>query len=99
MDDKHQEPVTQSARDLLLDIELDATLRFGSRELPLRELLELGAGDVVELDRRVADPVDLIVGDKIIARGEVVVVEGNFALLVTEVAEPQLRLESIRAIS
>ena len=99
MDDQPQEPVPQSAHDLLLDIELDATLRFGSRELPLREVLELGAGDVVELDRRVADPVDLIVGDKIIARGEVVVVEGNFALLVTEVAEPQLRFKSIRAIS
>jgi flagellar motor switch protein FliN/FliY len=89
----------QSAHDLLLDIELEATLRFGSRELPLKEVLDLGAGDVLELDRQVADPVDLVVGDKIIARGEVVVVEGNFALLVTEVAEPQLRLESIRAAS
>jgi len=89
----------QSARDLLLDIELEATLCFGSRELPLKEILELGAGDVLELDRQVGEPVDLIVGEKIIARGEVVVVEGNFALLVTEVAEPQLRLESIRSIS
>ncbi|HEY5056792.1 MAG TPA: FliM/FliN family flagellar motor switch protein [Acidobacteriaceae bacterium] len=89
----------QSARDLLLDIKLDATLCFGSRELPLKEILELGAGDVLELDRQVGEPVDLVVGDKIIARGEVVIVEGNFALLVTEVAEPQLRLESIRSIS
>jgi flagellar motor switch protein FliN/FliY len=94
-----QENTPQSARDLLLDIELDATLRFGSRELPLREVLELGSGDVLELDRQVSDPVDLVVGDKIIARGEVVVADGNFALLVTEVAEPQLRLESIRAVS
>lgn len=104
MEDPMQEPSppispTLSARDLLLDIELDATLRFGSRELPLKEILELGAGDVLELDQQVSDPVDLVVGDKIIARGEVVVVEGNFALLVTEVAEPQLRLESIRSIS
>jgi flagellar motor switch protein FliN len=104
MDDLIQEPAaptgtTLSARDLLLDIELDATLRFGSRELPLKQIIELGAGDVLELDRRVSDPVDLVVGDKIIARGEVVISEGNFALLVTEVAEPQLRLESIRPIS
>jgi flagellar motor switch protein FliN len=84
--------------DLLNDIELDATLQFGSREMPLRDVLELGPGDVVELDRHVSEPVDLVVGDRIVARGEVVVVNGNFALRVTEVATPQLRLESIRCL-
>jgi flagellar motor switch protein FliN/FliY len=83
---------------LLCDIELDATLQFGSREMPLREVLELGPGDVVELDRHVSEPVDLVVGDRIVARGEVVVVNGNFALRITEVAAPQLRLESIRCL-
>ncbi len=83
---------------LLYDIELEATLQFGSREMPLREIILLGPGDVVELDRHVSEPVDLVVGDRIVARGEVVVVGGNFALLVTEVAEPQLRLESIRSL-
>jgi flagellar motor switch protein FliN/FliY len=83
---------------LLCDIELDATLQFGSREMPLREILELGPGDVVELDRHVSEPVDLVVGDRIVARGEVVIVSGNFALQITEVATPQLRLESIRCL-
>jgi flagellar motor switch protein FliN/FliY len=83
---------------LLCDIELDATLQFGFREMALHEVLELGPGDVVDLDRHVSDPVDLVVGDRIVARGEVVVVNGNFALRVTEVAEPQLRLESIRCL-
>jgi len=92
---KAQQP---SARDLLLEIELDATLQFGSRELSLKDVLALSLGDVLELNRHVADPVDLVVGDRIVARGEVVIVEGNFALLVTEVAEPQLRLESIRCL-
>jgi len=55
---------------LLCDIELDATLQFGSRDMPLREVLELGPGDVVELDRHVSEPVDLVVGDRIVARGE-----------------------------
>ncbi|MDR3742528.1 MAG: flagellar motor switch protein FliN [Terracidiphilus sp.] len=87
-----------SGVELLLDVELEATLRFGCRELPLTEVLELGPGDVVELDRHVADPVDLIVGDKIIARGEVVLVNGNFGLRVTEVAAPRRRLESIRCL-
>jgi flagellar motor switch protein FliN len=84
--------------ELLLDVELDATLRFGCREMTLSEILDLGAGDVVELDRHASDPVDLIVGDKIVARGEAVLVNGNFGLRVTEVATPRKRLESIRCL-
>jgi flagellar motor switch protein FliN len=84
--------------ELLLDIELEASLRFGSKEMPLSDVLELGPGDVVQLDRHVSDPVDLIVGDKIVARGEVVLVNGNFGLRVTEVAEPKKSLESIRCL-
>ncbi len=99
-----EEPQPKSEADLeagmslLFDIELEATLQFGSREMPLREVLELGPGDVVELDRHVSEPVDLVVGDRIVARGEVVVASGNFALRITEVATPQLRLESIRCL-
>jgi len=84
--------------DLLMDIELEASLRFGCREMPLSQILDLGPGDVVQLDRHVADPVDLVVGDKIVARGEVVLVNGNFGLRVTEVAAPRKRLESIRCL-
>ncbi|HZY61059.1 MAG TPA: flagellar motor switch protein FliN [Edaphobacter sp.] len=84
--------------ELLLDIELEASLRFGSKEMPISEVLELGPGDVVQLERHVSDPVDLIVGDKIVARGEVVLVNGNFGLRVTEVAEPRKSLESIRCL-
>jgi len=84
--------------DLLLDVELEASLRFGCREMPLGEILDLGPGDVVQLDRHVTDPVDLIVGDKIVARGDVVLVNGNFGLRVTEVAAPRNRLESIRCL-
>jgi flagellar motor switch protein FliN/FliY len=91
-------PVLSAGIELLLDVELEATLRFGSREMPLGELLDLGPGDVVQLDRNISDPVDLIVGDKIVARGEVVLVNGNFGLRVTEVAAPKKRLESIRCL-
>ena len=91
-------PALAPGLELLLDVELEASLRFGAREMPLGEILDLGPGDVVELDRHVADPVDLIVGDKIVARGEVVLVNGNFGLRVTEVAAPKKRLESIRCL-
>jgi flagellar motor switch protein FliN len=91
-------PALSPGLELLLDVELEASLRFGSREMPLGEILDLGPGDVVQLDRHVTDPVDLLVGDKIVARGEVVLVNGNFGLRVTEVAEPRKRLESIRCL-
>ncbi len=71
---------------LLYDIELDATLQFGSREMALNEVLELGAWRCGGAESHISEPVDLVVGDRIIARGEVVVVSGNFALRITEVA-------------
>lgn len=80
----------------LLDIEIEARIQFGAREMLLSELLELSSGDVLELDRLITDPVDLVVGDQIVARGEVVVVGGNFGLQVTEVPQPKPRLESVR---
>lgn len=91
-------PALHPGLELLLDVELEASLRFGSREMQLAEILELGPGDVVQLDRHVADPVDLLIGDKIVARGEVVLINGNFGLRVTEVAAPRKRLESIRCL-
>jgi flagellar motor switch protein FliN/FliY len=84
--------------ELLLGVELEASLRFGSREMALSDLLALGPGDVIQLDRALADPVDLIIGDKIVARGEVVLVNGNFGLQIAEVAEPRKSLESIRCL-
>jgi flagellar motor switch protein FliN len=91
-------PTLSPGLELLLDVELEASLRFGCREMLLGEILDLGPGDVVQLDRQVSDPVDLIVGDKIVARGEVVLVNGNFGLRVSEVAAPRRRLESIRCL-
>jgi flagellar motor switch protein FliN len=75
--------------DLLLDVELAVTLRFGARSMLLREILELGTGAVVELDRRVEEPADLLLDGRLIARGEVVVVDGNYGLRVLEVILPR----------
>jgi flagellar motor switch protein FliN len=93
-------PSPQQVRDpkleLLMDVELDITLRFGEREMALHDILDLSAGSVVELDQYVQDPVELMVGEKVIARGEVVVVDGNYGLRVTEVISPMARIESLR---
>lgn len=73
---------------MLMDVGLDVTLRFGGKRLLLREILELGPGSVVELDRQVQEPADLLLDGKLIARGEVVVVEGSYGLRVLEVISP-----------
>ena len=73
---------------LLMDVELVVSLRFGERTMLLRDILELGEGSVVELDRRVEEPVDLLLDGKMIARGEVVVVDGNYGLRVQKMLNP-----------
>ena len=74
--------------DLVLNVELNVTLRFGQRLLTLREVLDLTTGSVVELDRQVEEPIELLLDGKVIARGEAVVVDGNYGLRVTEVPQP-----------
>lgn len=78
-----------SKLDLLMDVELEVMLRFGGRNILLKEILELGPGSVLELDRDIQDEADLFLDGKLIARGEVVAVEGNFGLRVTEVLARQ----------
>jgi flagellar motor switch protein FliN/FliY len=73
---------------LVMDVELNVSLRFGQRQLPLREVLELSSGSVIELDRLVDEPVDLFLDGKLIARGEAVIVDGNYGLRVTEIPQP-----------
>lgn len=74
------------ALDLLMDVQLGLTLRFGSRQMLLREILDLNPGAVIELDRKVAEPVDLLLDGKLVARGEVVVINGDYGLRVTDVS-------------
>ncbi len=71
--------------DLLMDVEMAVTLRFGSRRLLLREVLDLIPGAVVDLDRQVEEPVDVLLDGRLVARGEVVVMDGNYGVRVTEV--------------
>ncbi len=70
---------------LLFGIDLEFSLRFGQNTLTLRELSALAHGSVVELDRQTHDPVELLLGDQLVAKGEVVVVEDNYGLRITEV--------------
>ncbi len=72
----------------LMDVDLDVKLRFGTRRMLLREVLALSAGVVVELDNHLHSPVDLLLDGRLIAQGEVVIVDGKYGLRITDVVEP-----------
>jgi len=81
-------PADGANLSLVLDVELNVLLRFGQRQLTLREILDLTCGSVIELDRRVDDPVELLLDGRVIARGEAAIVDGNYGLRVTEIVQP-----------
>jgi flagellar motor switch protein FliN/FliY len=79
------QPVNDKKKlELLLDVNLALTLRFGQRDLTLREILDLSSGSVIELDRAVEEPAELLLGNKVIARGQVVTVDGNYGIRITD---------------
>ena len=70
---------------VLMDVKVELTVRIGSCMLPMRDIIELSEGAVLQLDQMATDPVGLYVNDKLIARGEVVVVEDNFGIKITHI--------------
>ena len=81
--------------DLLLDVELPVSVSFGDSEMALKDVLKLGAGSVIELDRAVNDPVTIVVNHKPIAKGEVVMVDGNYGVRILEVESRADRIRSL----
>jgi len=81
--------------DLLLDVPLQVTVELGRTRMRIRDVLSLGLGAVIELDRSAGEPVDLYVNDRLFARGEVVVIEENFGVRITEILSPEQRLRSL----
>jgi flagellar motor switch protein FliN/FliY len=88
-------PVDAGNLDLIMDIELQVVVRMGQTEMPLGELLKLTPGAIIELNRAADSPVDLLVNGKQIAKGEVVVVDGNFAFRITEIESTANRIRSL----
>jgi flagellar motor switch protein FliN len=81
--------------DLLLDVELPVTVSFGRAQVPLKDVLKLTSGSVVELNRSVVEPVEIIVNNCVIARGEVVVLEGNYGVRIQQIVSRQERLRTL----
>lgn len=81
--------------DVVLDIELPITVRFGETQMTLEALARLGPGSMIDLARSPDDPVDLLVNGRLVARGQVVVVSGCYGVRVNEVVSPADRLRSL----
>ncbi len=82
--------------DMILDVPVSVNAILGNTTMRISELLQLGPGSVVELDKRAGEPVDLYVNDKLVALGEVVVVNETFGVRITEVIDPRQRLSALQ---
>ncbi len=82
--------------ELLLDVQLPVRVRIGTKTLLLKDVLNMDIGSVVELDQLANEPLDILVGEKIIAKGEVVIVDGNFGVQIVEIGTPKEILSQLR---
>jgi len=80
--------------DLLLDVEMPVSVSFGRTQLALKDVIKLSTGSIVELNRTISEPVEVIVNNCVIARGEVVVVEGNYGVRIQQIVSRSERLRS-----
>ena len=83
--------------DVILDIDLPVVVRFGQTELPIRALSRLGPGSVIDLGRSPDDPVEVLVSNRVVAHGEVVIVGGNYGVRILDVASQSERARSMEA--
>jgi len=88
----------QSTRnlDFILDIPLELTVEMGSTRMLINDLLKLGQGSVIELNKQAGDPLDILVNNKLIARGEVVVVGEKFGIRITDIVSPLERVKGLQ---
>ncbi|MCX7726462.1 MAG: flagellar motor switch protein FliN [Chitinispirillaceae bacterium] len=82
--------------EMLLDIELDVSIELGKTVMSIKRILELSPGSIIELDRMAGEPVDLLVNNKVVAKGEVVVVDENFGIRIVSLVSPEERIRSLR---
>jgi len=82
--------------DLIMDVPLRVTVEVGKARKTVKEILELSAGSIIELDKLAGDPVDILVNGKLVAKGEVVVIDDSFGVRVTDIVTPANRLDRMR---
>jgi flagellar motor switch protein FliN len=92
-----QEAITKEKNlNLILDIPLRVTVELGRTKMPVNELLNLTQGSVIELSKLAGEPMEVLVNDKLIARGEAVVVNEKFGVRLTDIISPTERIEQLK---
>jgi flagellar motor switch protein FliN/FliY len=81
--------------DLILDIPLDISVELGKVKMPVNELLRLGQGSIIELAKSVGEPLDIYVNNKLVAKGEVVILDEKFGIRVADIINPIERVKSL----
>ena len=82
--------------DFLLDIPIEISVQLGASKMLIKELLQLGQGSVIELDKLAGEPMEILANNRLIARGEVVVVNEKFGVRLTDIISPSERLTQLR---
>jgi len=91
---KDTAPDGSGTLEILMDLELPVNVSFGKTQMPLQQVLKWTTGSIVELENMVNEPVDIVINHCVIARGEVVVVEGNYGVRVQEIVSRARRLQT-----
>lgn len=81
--------------NFLLDVPLDVAVELGRTKIAVKDMLQLGPGSVIELDKLIGEPVDLLVNERLIAKGEVVVFDENFGVRITDIINTEERIKSL----
>lgn len=90
---------TTAELDVILDIPLQVSVELGRMSMLVQDVVELGTGSIVEIDKAAGDPVDVLVNGKLVARGEVVVIEDNFGVRITEILSPKERVHKLGEVA
>ncbi len=83
--------------DFILDIPLELSVELGRRKMLINDLLQLGQGSIVELDKLAGEPLEIYINRKLVARGEVVVVNEKFGVRLTDIITPMERVRTLRS--
>jgi len=89
-------PVTPANMEFILDVPIEVTVELGRTKLLVNELLKLGQGSVIELSKLAGQTLEILANQKLVARGEVVVINEKYGVRLTEVVSPMERIERLR---
>ena len=94
--EKQAATAEQSKLDMIMDVSVQISVEMGRTRMPIKDLLSLSPGSVIELDKLAGDPLDIFVNDSLVAKGKVVVVDENFGIRITDLVSPEDRIKSLK---